>query len=66
MSPRGLSAKRTQIEYSIDVLIPAWFGARGLPVTQIIADRWASLDAHRKQIGRPLAVADDRGHGCRT
>jgi toxin FitB len=30
-------AKRTQIEYSIEVLIPAWFGNRVLPVTKTIA-----------------------------
>ena len=52
------SAKRTQIEYSIEVLIPAWFGKRVLPVTQMIADRWGALDAQRQQIGRPLGVAD--------
>ena len=52
------SAKRTQIEYSIEVLIPAWFGDRVLPVTQGIAERWGSLDAQRQQIGRPLGVVD--------
>jgi predicted nucleic acid-binding protein len=52
------SAKRTQIEYSIEVLIPAWFGERVLPVTQMIAERWGALDAQRQQIGRPLGVAD--------
>jgi predicted nucleic acid-binding protein len=51
-------AKRTQIEYSIEVLIPAWFGRRVLPVTQTIAERWGALDAQREQIGRPLGVAD--------
>lgn len=52
------SAKRTQIEYSIEVLIPAWFGKRVLPVTQIIAERWGALDAQRQQMGRPLGIAD--------
>ncbi len=52
------SAKRTQIEYSIEVLIPAWFGKRVLPVTQVVAERWGALDAHRQQIGRPLGVSD--------
>ena len=52
------SAKRTQIEYSIEVLIPAWFGERILPVTQPIAEHWGVLDAQRHQIGRPLGVAD--------
>ena len=52
------SAKRTQIEYSIEVLIPAWFGERVLPVTQAIAERWGSLDAQRQQTVRPLGVAD--------
>jgi predicted nucleic acid-binding protein len=51
-------AKRTQIEYSIEVLIPEWFGRRVLPVTQMIAERWGALDAQRQQIGRPLGVAD--------
>ena len=41
------SAKRTQIEHSIEVLIPAWFGRRVLPVTQTIAERWGALDAQR-------------------
>ena len=52
------SAKRTQIEYSIEVLIPVWFGERILPVTQPIAEHWGVLDAQRHQIGRPLGVAD--------
>jgi len=47
-----------QIEHSIEVLIPAWFGPRVLPVTQMIAERWGALDAQRQQIGRPLGVAD--------
>jgi len=51
-------AKRTQIEYSIEVLIPAWFGVRVLPVTQAIAERWGALEGQRQQIGRPLGVAD--------
>jgi hypothetical protein len=51
-------AKRTQIEYSIEILIPAWFGERVLPVTQPIAERWGVLDAQRQKIGRPLGVAD--------
>lgn len=40
------------------MLIPAWFGKRVLPVTQMIAERWGALDAERQQIGRPLGVAD--------
>ena len=51
-------AKRTRIEHSIEVLIPAWFGERVLPVTQAITERWGSLDAQRQQIGRPLGVVD--------
>ncbi len=51
-------AKRVRIEYSIEALIPAWFGERVLPVTQAIAERWGVLDAQRQQIGRPLAVVD--------
>ena len=50
--------KRTQLEYAIDTLIPAWFGERVLPVTQAIAERWGALDAQRQQIGRPLGVVD--------
>jgi toxin FitB len=52
------SAKRTQIEHSIEVLIPAWFGEHVLPVTQAIAERWGVLDAQRQLTGRPLGVAD--------
>ncbi len=52
------SAKRTQIEHAIEVLIPAWFGKRVLPVTQAIAERWGALEAQRQVIGRPLGVAD--------
>ena len=51
-------AKRTRIEHSIEVLIPAWFGDRVLPVTQGIAKRRGTLDAQRQQIGRPLGVVD--------
>ena len=63
------SGKRTQIEHSIEVLIPAWFGKRILPVTQAIAERWGVLEAQRQMIGRPLGVADGMiaatalGHG---
>jgi predicted nucleic acid-binding protein len=53
-----LGAKRTRIERSIEVLIPARFGDRILPVTQAIAERWGALDAQRQQIGRPLSVVD--------
>ena len=52
------SAKRTRIEYSLEQLIPAWFGERILPITQGVAERWGSLDAHRQQIRRPLGVVD--------
>jgi predicted nucleic acid-binding protein len=52
------SVKRAQIEYSIEVRIPAWFGGRILPVTQAIAERWGVLDAQRQMIGRPLGVPD--------
>jgi toxin FitB len=41
-------AKRTQIEQSIEVLIPSWFGGRILPVTQAIAERWGIFEAHRQ------------------
>ncbi len=52
------SARRTQIEHSIQVLIPAWFGKRVLPVTQAIAERWGALDARPQLMGRPLGVPD--------
>jgi toxin FitB len=52
------SAKRTQIEQSIEALIPSWFAGRILPVTQAIAERWGILEGQRHLAGRPLGVAD--------
>jgi len=52
------SAKRTQLEHFIDVVIPLWFSDRVLPVTRAIAERWGVLDAQRQAAGRPLGVAD--------
>jgi tRNA(fMet)-specific endonuclease VapC len=50
--------KRTQLEHFIEVAIPLWFGARILPVSQAIAERWGVLDGQRQATGRPLGVAD--------
>lgn len=33
--------KRTQLEHFIEAVIPGWFGARVLPISQAIAERWA-------------------------
>lgn len=52
------SARRTQIEHLIEVLVPAWFAGRILPVTQAIAERWGVLEAHRQLAGLPFGVAD--------
>jgi hypothetical protein len=54
----GIAFTFPRIPHSIEVLIPAWFGERVLPVTQAITERWGSLDAQRQQIGRPLGVVD--------
>ena len=53
-----LSARRTQLEKSIEEQIPFWFGDRILPVTQSIAERWGILDGQRQLMGRPLNVPD--------
>ena len=37
------SARRTELEKSIEAQIPTWFGDRILPLTQSIAERWAFL-----------------------
>ena len=52
------SARRTQLEKSIEEQVPAWFGNRLLPLTQSIAERWGALDGGRQLIGRPLGVPD--------
>jgi toxin FitB len=51
-------AKRTQIEQSLEVLIPSWFAGRILPITQAIAERWGVLEGQRQLAGRPLNVPD--------
>ncbi len=53
-----LSARRAQIEYLIETLIPSWFAGRILPVTHVIAERWGVLDGQRQLAGLPLGVAD--------
>lgn len=52
------SARRTQLEKSIEEQIPVWFARRLLPVTQSIAERWGVLDGQRQLAGRPLNVPD--------
>lgn len=52
------SARRTQLEKSIEAQVPAWFQGRILPVTEAIAERWGVLDGQRQLIGRPLHVPD--------
>jgi toxin FitB len=52
------SARRTQIEHLIEVLVPAWFAGRILPVTQSIAERWGVLEAQQELAGLPFGVAD--------
>ncbi len=52
------SARRTQIEHLIEVLVPAWFAGRILPVTQAIAERWGVLEGERQLAGLPFGVAD--------
>ena len=51
-------ARRTQLEKSIEELMPAWFAGRILPVTQPIAERWGVLEGQRQLMGRPIHVPD--------
>jgi predicted nucleic acid-binding protein len=51
------SARRTQLEKSIEAQVPHWFQGRVLPVTQAIAERWGELDGIRQLAGRPLKRA---------
>src|SRR5689334_15851678 len=53
-----MSARRSQLEQSIEEQIPAWFGDRILPLTQPIAERWGLLAGQRQLAGRPLNVPD--------
>ncbi len=52
------SARRTQLEKSIEAQVPIWFQNRILPVTQAIAERWGELDGIRQLAGRPLNTPD--------
>ena len=52
------SARRTQLEKSIEAQVPHWFQGRVLPVTQAIAERWGELDGIRQLAGRPLNAPD--------
>jgi len=52
------SARRTQLEESIEAQVPIWFQSRILPVTQAIAERWGELDGIRQLAGRPLNTPD--------
>ena len=50
--------RRTQLEKSIEELMPRWFAVRILPMTQIIAERWGVLEGQRQLLGRPIQVPD--------
>lgn len=52
------SARRTQLEKSIEAQVPHWFEGRILPVTQAVAERWGELDGTRQLAGRPLNAPD--------
>jgi predicted nucleic acid-binding protein len=52
------SARRTQLEKSIEAQVPLWFQGRILSVTQVIAERWGELDGIRQLAGRPLNAPD--------
>jgi predicted nucleic acid-binding protein len=52
------SARRTQLEKSIEAQVPHWFQARILPMTLAIAERWGELDGTRQLAGRPLNAPD--------
>jgi toxin FitB len=56
MMPSG--ARRTQLEKSIEELMPRWFAVRILPMTQIIAERWGVLEGQRQLLGRPIQAPD--------
>jgi toxin FitB len=53
------SARRTQLEESIEAQVPLWFKGRILLVTQTIAERWGELDGVRQLAGRPLINTPD-------
>ena len=50
--------RRAQLEEWLAEDLLESFGTRLLPVTRLIADRWAALSADAQLRGRPLAVAD--------
>jgi predicted nucleic acid-binding protein len=50
--------KRSGLEESIASLIPSWFSARILPVTQAIAERWGVLEGECRLRGASLNTAD--------
>ncbi len=52
------SARRTQLEKSIEEQVPFWFADRILPVTRAIAERWGILEGERQLKGRPLHTPD--------
>ncbi len=52
------SARRNDLERSIQDQVPFWFQGRVLPVTQAIAERWGELDSRRQLAGRPLSTPD--------
>jgi|SRR5580698_9650399 predicted nucleic acid-binding protein len=52
------SARRTQLERSIEAQVPHWFEGRILPVTQAVAERWGEVDGARQMAGRSLSAPD--------
>ena len=52
------SARRAELEKSIEAQVPVWFHSRILSVTQAIAERWGELDGKRHLAGRPLSAPD--------
>lgn len=51
-------ARRTELEYFIEIEIPLWFGLRILSVTRLIADRWGVIDGTCQLRGTPVNTAD--------
>jgi predicted nucleic acid-binding protein len=52
------SARRSELEKTIETQLPLWFQGRILAVTQSIAERWGELDGSRQLAGRPLGTPD--------
>jgi predicted nucleic acid-binding protein len=52
------SKRRIELEQWFENDLIPRFQGRILPITQMIADRWGVLDAHRQMKGIPLRTAD--------